>query len=394
MNQRTDRYRKQQKHHRKRKLSGAVIAVVGIVALGALIMGPLSGVMLRPGKVKNLTAEPTYGGIVLNWDSASRADGYVIYENQDGAYKSVGKTEDKKECTYTVRDAAHDEEHVYRVAAYNHSLIGNKDFEGEPSEEISSIYETSKYAQKIPILTYHHVSKPEENPGSGLVVATDKLDEQCKYLNDNGFTTLTLDEFYQWYKGEKEFPVKTVVITFDDGSDSTYYLGYPIIKKYDQAATVFCIGSKTEGKTRTKEEFDNPPEEKGTYVRTDVIQEVREEYPKFAFESHTWDMHTRVKGKKPAVAFSYDQIMEDCQKNERFGFSYLAYPWGTYSDTMQKAVKDSGYKLAFTYRPFYYATRKDDPYAINRIKISGTISMDDYISIVNLEDEECNNPNV
>ena len=84
--------------------------------------------------------------------------------------------------------------------------------------------------------------------------------------------------------------------------------------------------------------------------------------------------------------------MDDCREMEQFEMNYLAYPWGTYSETMQKALKDSGYKIAFTYRPFFYSYRSDDPYAVNRVKISGLTSMEEFARIVNGEDEASENP--
>ena len=92
--------------------------------------------------------------------------------------------------------------------------------------------------------------------------------------------------------------------------------------------------------------------------------------------------------KHPVNVFTREQMDEDIKSNERFGFSYLAYPWGDYNDDMKAALKDAGYKMAFSYGPFAYATRNDDQYAINRVKISGKIKLKDLIEIVNCRDEE------
>ena len=54
--------------------------------------------------------------------------------------------------------------------------------------------------------------------------------------------------------------------------------------------------------------------------------------------------------------------------------------------------KDSGYKMAFSYRPFYYATRSDDQYAVNRIKIGGKMELKEFKKIVNGKDKEYINP--
>ena len=384
------RYRKQEL--RRKVLIMAVLVIALMIAFGVLWSGVLSQGLMRPGAVNDLTADARYGGVTLSWDKARRADGYVVYEDQDGTYVEVGRTEGKKNCTYTVKDYTFNEDHTYRVAAYNYSRFSNKNFEGAPSEEVTAEYDTSEHAQQIPIITYHKVVPSGDVEHDGLCVTEDKLDDHLRYLKENGFTTLTLDEFYDWYHGKKEFPEKSVVITFDDGFYGTYYIAYPLIKKYGQAATVFCIGEKT-GET-TQPFDDDPLAEKDYYVGYDKIKEVRQDYPRFAFESHTYDMHKRHKGVKPAKGFSYEEILADCEQNAKFGFKYLAYPWGTYTKKMQKALKASGYKMAFTYRPFYYATRLDDPYAVNRIKISGKIEMNNFIDTVNLDKEDFINPDI
>lgn len=246
----------------------------------------------------------------------------------------------------------------------------------------------TKNADMIPILTYHKIVPAGTEFENGLLIAQDTFDEEMKYLHDEGFTTLTLDEFYDWYKGDLEVPEKSVVVTFDDGYYGTYYLAYPVIKKYEQAATVFCIGHHIDEVTA---EWD-PDEEEDHYIGSDVIAETRRDYPRFSFESHTFNMHKKINDEHPVDVFTYDQMKEDTEKNAAFGFRYLAYPWGDNNDTFRQVLADSGYKMAFAYRPFYYATRSDDQYAVNRIKISGKMEMDEFKKIVNGKSEKHINP--
>lgn len=246
----------------------------------------------------------------------------------------------------------------------------------------------TKNADMIPILTYHKIVPAGTEFENGLLIAQDTFDEEMKYLHDEGFTTLTLDEFYDWYKGDIEVPEKSVVVTFDDGYYGTYYLAYPVIKKYDQAATVFCIGHHIDDVTA---EWD-PDEEEDHYIGSDVIAETRRDYPRFSFESHTYNMHKKIDGEHPADVFTYDQMKEDAEMNAAFGFRYLAYPWGDNNETFRQVLAECGYKMAFAYDPFYYATRSDDQYAVNRIKISGKMEMDKFKKIVNGKSEKHINP--
>ena len=118
----------------------------------------------------------------------------------------------------------------------------------------------------------------------------------------------------------------------------------------------------------------------------DAIEEARRDYPDFQYESHTFNMHKKINGEHPVDVFTKEEMEEDVKANERFGFTYLAYPWGDYNSTMQEVLKENGYKMAFGYEePFYYATRNDDRYAVNRVRISGTIPMRKFKKIVKLK---------
>ena len=256
--------------------------------------------------------------------------------------------------------------------------------ETDKTPEVEEVVE----AEKIPILTYHKIVPADEEFETSLLIAEDTFDEQMKYLKDNGYTTLTPDEFYAWYTGTGTAPEKSVLVTFDDGYYGTYYLAYPIIKKYGLAATVFCMGHHIEDTTQAWD----PNAEKDYYIGMDVIENLRKEYPKFSFESHTYDMHRKIDGKHPVDVYTYDQMIEDIDKMKPYGFNYLAYPWGDYNETMEKALEDSGYKMAFSYGDNYYAVRQDDQYAVHRIKISGKMDMDKFKKIVSLKSEDHNNP--
>lgn len=372
-----------QKRKQRRRVAGFAIGIIVCLLLLLLVFGIIRRDGPKPDQVTGLSAETCYAQIDLTWEPAKNASGYYIYASDEGEPKKVAEISGAENCSYTIDKYTFDRKYRFQVSGYGYNRLTRRTNEGEASEMVTAIYEPDQHAQKIPVLAYHKVVPAGESFTSSLLIADNVLEEQLTWLKDNGYKTLTMDEFYQWYQGKLEVPVKSCVYTFDDGFYGVYHLAYPIFKRLDMAGTAFCIGKNTDGPTA---DFD-PYEEKDHYIGYDVIEKSRKEYPKFNFESHTYDMHNRVDGKKPALSFSYEQIMEDCEANAKFGFRYLAYPWGAYSDNMQKAVKDSGYRLAFSYGPYKYATRDDDPYAVSRIKVSGKIGMDSFIRIVSGEDE-------
>lgn len=374
-----------------RKLEKAVIvAAVAVLSLAAAIgvfqfASPLKG-MFTPKKVDGLTADVCYNEITLKWKSDKRASKYTVQEmTEDGWIETIGTA---KGNSYVVKDYDREKEHEYTVTACGEDPFNKNEYMGESSDPVKAYYDSSKYAQKIPVLSYHQVQPKGTEVTNSNCIAEDMFEEQMKYLHENGFATLTMDEFRQWHAGKKEFPVKSCVVTFDDGFYGTYYLAYPIIKKFDQAATVFCIGHHI---GETTDEYD-PEDEKSHYVGMDVIGKTREEYPRFEFQSHTYNMHKRIGGKKPVKVLSYDDMVKDCEKNREFGFDYMAYPWGTYTEEMQKALAETGYKMAFAYRPFYYATRDNDTYAIDRVKVNGTKDFDNFKKIVDGKVEKYDRP--
>ena len=113
---------------------------------------------------------------------------------------------------------------------------------------------TEKESRGIPVLTYHRVVKHEVKMSNGQyrnnkwVNDLDNFESNMKYLHDNGYRTLSMDEFYDWYRGKlKVNEDKTVVITFDDGNAEDYYNVLPVMKKYGLRGTCFVIGENMLG---------------------------------------------------------------------------------------------------------------------------------------------------
>jgi peptidoglycan/xylan/chitin deacetylase (PgdA/CDA1 family) len=52
-----------------------------------------------------------------------------------------------------------------------------------------------------------------------------------KIYEDNNYTTLTIDELYDFLINNKPVPEKSVVVTFDDVYEDNYANVYPILKQ-------------------------------------------------------------------------------------------------------------------------------------------------------------------
>jgi peptidoglycan/xylan/chitin deacetylase (PgdA/CDA1 family) len=90
---------------------------------------------------------------------------------------------------------------------------------------------------KLPILMYHGVTQ-NASDSKGLTISTENLEEQFRYLKDNGYVSLHFSEL-QSLKTSTDFPKKTVIITFDDVYVNQLELAYPLLQKYGLKASFF-----------------------------------------------------------------------------------------------------------------------------------------------------------
>ena len=89
----------------------------------------------------------------------------------------------------------------------------------------------------VPVLMYHHVLEK-----SGFIASSvDEFRSHMKFLAENGYKTLSVNEFIAYKKGELEVPKKSVCITFDDGWMDNYIYAYPIVKEFGLKANIFII---------------------------------------------------------------------------------------------------------------------------------------------------------
>lgn len=202
----------------------------------------------------------------------------------------------------------------------------------------------------VPVIMYHSVKYEKDNP---VRISKENFESQMKYLKDNGYTTLTLDELYDFLEKNVPIPKKSVVLTFDDGYKDNYENAYPILKKYGFKATIFvitnCIGT-------------------GEYLTSDELKELQQNG--IDIESHTIN-HEALN------EISYDKQLETLKGSKESlekllnkKVKYIAYPYGKYNENTIKAAKAAGYKLAVTTNG-KWSDKSDGIYTLDRVFISG-----------------------
>jgi len=227
-----------------------------------------------------------------------------------------------------------------------HFVVKGKSI-NKTSENISLKYNN----ESIPVLMYHSIGRAMLNP---YVVSTDKLNMDMHYLKNNGFTTLSTDELYDFMVKNKPVPKKSVLITFDDGYEDNYTNAFPILRKYKFKATIFVITGYID---------------KGNhYLSSAQLKEMQSNG--IDIESHT-NLHDKL------GTYTYDAQLKTLKISKAYiektlnkNVKYISYPFGSYNVDTLKAVKASGYEMAFTTNG-RWANISNGILSLNRVFISG-----------------------
>ncbi|MPM18911.1 hypothetical protein SDC9_65329 [bioreactor metagenome] len=92
----------------------------------------------------------------------------------------------------------------------------------------------------VPCLMYHSVGVV--NPKwhwNYLTCPYEVFENQLSILKKLSYTTVSLNELYNYMMYGIKLPKRSIVITFDDGYLDNWVFAYPILKKYGFCATVF-----------------------------------------------------------------------------------------------------------------------------------------------------------
>ena len=284
---------------------------------------------------------------------------------------SSSKEKEIKELNSTINE---EQKEVNEIKEENRKLLEKLE---KYNKKIS--VQSDNIATQIPIITFHRTvdseSKEKYFKDDEWINDLSVTESELKYLYDNDWKTIDLDEFYCWYNKDCDFPVKTFVITIDDGDSEAYFNILPILEKYNFNATLFSIGKAIPEKT---EDLEEPTRKKLGY---DKIKELRENNSLLQVESHSYDLHHLEGKKEAALTKTYNELLQDFKNNEKYEFKFMAYPYGVYNKKVIKAVANSSIKMAFKFKNGTYATRYDNKYEISRIKVNSYMTLEEFKKI-------------
>jgi peptidoglycan/xylan/chitin deacetylase (PgdA/CDA1 family) len=229
--------------------------------------------------------------------------------------------------------------------------------------------------QIVPILTYHNLA---EQAKGRLVLASATFREQMRYLKTNGYRVVSLGDFIEFTRLNRQIPQKAVVLTFDDGYRSFKEHAYPVLKELGFTATLF-IYTDWVGAGR------------GSLAWSDLRELAAEGFDIQAHSKTHGDLR-RALGETEAqyarrMQMELDQPQELFSKNLGRRASILAYPYGRWEEGLLPKVKEYGYIAAFSVRRQGNASFVR-PLAAHRSQIYSEMTLDDFVKNLNVFQEE------
>jgi len=91
----------------------------------------------------------------------------------------------------------------------------------------------------VPILIYHHVDLSPSN--NTYYIPPLEFEKQMYLLREWGYTTISVEMLVTAIKQGAMLPPKPIILTFDDGTRSTFTNALPIMQKYNLIGTSYVV---------------------------------------------------------------------------------------------------------------------------------------------------------
>lgn len=234
----------------------------------------------------------------------------------------------------------------------------------------------------VPVLMYHHVNP---HRGDTVTVTPEVFDGQMRYLAEQGYRTLSLDELGAYLRGELALRERAVVVTFDDGWLDNYRYAFATLARYRIKATIFVVTGRT-GQCGCQEgaaaaEIPSHGAAKrliadGAAGKVVLGWELIEEMAR----SGLIEFHSHTVSHRKCGELAGEELRTEIEESkrvmeERLGrpCRFLCWPYGSFNAEGVALARQAGYEGVFTVRPDVVRPGTD-PYAIPRIVVKDSVS--------------------
>jgi peptidoglycan/xylan/chitin deacetylase (PgdA/CDA1 family) len=208
---------------------------------------------------------------------------------------------------------------------------------------------------RVPILAYHGV----DHSGSTYSVTPEQLEAQCQWLVENGYTAVTIGQFWDAVNGYGSLPPNPVVLTNDDGLPSAMTFA-DILGRYGLVGTYFINNN-------------------GWQLTPDQILSLAQ---RGSVEAHT-------AGHVDLMGLDYETQFTEIASNKAYieqitgqPVRFLAWPFGSSDPSAMQAASAAGIVAAFGLNGTAAHTGAIEPYYIPRMMVLATDDLSTYAAKV------------
>ena len=264
----------------------------------------------------------------------------------------------------------------------------------------------------LTVIGYHEVTDDKDALIPMYSVSTARFEEQVRWLQNNGFHFISVDQLLKAHQGKTVLPEKPVLLTVDDGYENFYTNVYPFVKANKIPIVLAVVGSWLEPKADEMVNFGDDKIPRSKIVTWPQLKEMSKSgYVEIA--SHSYDLHHGILGNpqgnsEPAATTRlYDpetktyegdgayakRIYDDLKKNNDLIKAHgipsprvMVWPYGRYNLETVRIAKELGMPITVSLDdgPVYL---KKSLGAINRILVEHDMTLDSLAKEISIRDK-------
>jgi len=220
---------------------------------------------------------------------------------------------------------------------------------------------------RVPVLLYHALFDGDLSD-ENYEISRDEFELHIKYLYDNGYRSLLVDDFFSTdIPGKSE--EKCVAITFDDGRSSDYEMAFPVLKRYGFVATFFVTVDWI-GRER--------------YVEWSQLKEMNR--AGMSIQSHSLSHPFLSDLGEDDLYRELNESRQLIERELNVPVDVLSIPGGFFSRDVLTMARETGYKGVCTSVPGLNRLGSNAGFLkLNRFVMTRRVSFQNFKSIVNME---------
>ncbi|NIK76977.1 endo-1,4-beta-xylanase [Paenibacillus castaneae] len=212
----------------------------------------------------------------------------------------------------------------------------------------------------IPVILYHVIT---DNPSGDYQYSTANFKKQMKYLNDNGYTTVSAEQYVDIIVNGATAPSKPILLTFDDATPDFITNALPVLTQYNMKAVSFVIQDNI-----------------GSWGMTLSQLNTLKNNPNISLQNHTKTHDQAVwtasitKATAAAEIQSANTFLKGITGKDPI---LLAYPYGNYNADVKAAATENGIIVGFK-----AWSGDDDALAMGRILIKKDDTLNTFAAAI------------